>query len=251
MKYESYNTGRRAVFFPEITPIIKILIIANSIVFGFSYISQGINIFFLKNFSLIPNMITTKFQIWRLVTYMFLHADFMHILFNMLFLWWFGSELEKIWGPKLFLKYYFITGILGGAFHLVQPNSPIPVIGASAAVMGILLAYGLKWPNRTVLLWFVLPVKMKWVVLFSVIIAFIGAVDFSHGSGIAHLAHLGGMVVGFIYLNYNRLIWKIKDRQYNKQKQKKKNSFKIINGKGPDLNDFFDDDDNDNNYTVH
>lgn len=250
MQYSGNQYGRRAILMPEITPVVKMLLIANGALFFFTYLSHDLTIFFIKNFSLIPYTVTHHFQVWRLVSYMFLHGGFTHLLFNMLFLWWFGSELEILWGPKLFIKYYFITGLGGGLFHLVQPNSPIPVIGASAAIMGIMLAYGLKWPDRKILIWFVLPVKMKWLVLFSLIVAFLGSVNMTEGYGIAHLAHLGGMVVGFLYLNWNRILWKMRDLRYRKKREQRYKKFTILDGKKKDdLDDFFDD--NNNDHTVH
>lgn len=235
---------------PSTTPAVKALMIINGIFFLLTAFSQEIAYFFIENFSLIPYTVTHDYQLWRLVTYMFLHGGLMHILFNMLFLWWFGSELEKLWGPSVFLKYYFVTGIGGGLFHLLQPNSGIPVIGASGAIMGILLAYGLKWPNRTVLLWFIIPIKMKYLVILSLIIEFLGAMETSGSSGIAHLAHLGGMVVGFLYLNFNRFRWRMKDIKYRRKMSARKNKFEVLHGDKDDFDEFFDDDDN-GKHTLH
>ncbi len=248
--YDSPNYGRRVMLFPEITPVVKVLLIINGVVFFFTYISRSIGLFLISNFSLIPAAVTHDFQAWRLLTYIFLHGSFTHILFNMLFLWWFGSDLEKFWGPKLFLQYFLVTGIGGGLFHLVEPNSFVPVIGASGATMGILMAYGLIWPNRTVLLWFIIPVKMKWLVIFSLGISFMGAIQPNESLNVAHLAHLGGMVVGFIYLHWNKFRWKTKDYFYRKKKGKKRQSYTVIDGeKEYDFYEYMDDDDDD--YTVH
>lgn len=245
MQYNDSRYMRRVILLPEMTPAVKSLIIINAIFFLIMMISRQTAYFFVDQFSLIPYAVTHDFQLWRLVTYMFLHAGMMHILFNMLFLWWFGSDLEKVWGSAAFLRYYFVTGIGGSLFHLLQPNSSIPVIGASGAVMGILLAYGLKWPNRTVLLWFVIPIKMKWLVILSVVIEFIGAINTSGGGGggIAHLAHLGGIVVGFLYLNLNRFRWWAKDIRYRSKESKRKGKFEVINGDKDDFDKFFDDKD--------
>jgi len=243
---------RRAIMLPGMSPVVKMLMIINGAVFVLMFLIRPIYFFSIDYLSLIPYSVTHQFQLWRLVTYMFIHGGLMHILLNMLFLWWFGSELERLWGPVVFLKYYFVTGIGGALFHLLLPNSTVPVIGASGAVMGILIAYGLKWPNRVVLLWFILPVKMKWIVIFSVIIEFIGAINTSGASsGIAHLAHLGGMVVGFIYLNLNRIKWIIKDIFYKRRAAKKRSQFKIYNGEKDPLDSLFRDDDDDEDFTIH
>jgi membrane associated rhomboid family serine protease len=244
LSYDDMRYSRRVIVLPESTPVVKTLIIINAIFYLLMMLSRGTAYFFIDQFSLVPYSVTHEFQLWRLVTYMFLHGGMMHILFNMLFLWWFGSELEKLWGPAMFLRYYFVTGIGGGLFHLFQPNSVIPVIGASGAIMGILLAYGLKWPNRTVLLWFIIPIKMKYLVILSVAIEFIGAINTSGGGGIAHLAHLGGIVVGFLYLNLNRFRWWLKDVRYRKKRSNIKNKFEVLRGDKDDFEKFFDDDDN-------
>jgi membrane associated rhomboid family serine protease len=249
LSYSDPGYSRRMILLPEMTPAVKYLMIINAAFYLLMVISKGTAYFFIDQFSLIPYTVTHEFQLWRLATYMFLHGSMMHILFNMLFLWWFGSELEKIWGAGNFLKYYFVTGIGGGLFHLLQPNSGIPVIGASGAIMGILLAYGLKWPNRTVLLWFVIPIKMKYLVMLSVVIEFLGAMETSGNSGIAHLAHLGGIVVGFLYLNLNRFRWWMKDVRYRRKQAKRKDKFEVLKGDKDDLDKFFDDDDD--SYTVH
>jgi membrane associated rhomboid family serine protease len=249
LNYDDSQYSKRVIVLPESTPVVKSLIIINAVFYLLLIFSKETAYFLISQLSLIPYSVTHEFQLWRLVTYMFLHGGMMHILFNMLFLWWFGSELEKHWGQAPFLIYYFVTGIGGGLFHLLQPNSEIPVIGASGAIMGILLAYGLKWPNRTVLLWFIIPIKMKYLVIISVVIEFIGAINTSGGSGIAHLAHLGGMIVGFLYLNLNRFRWWLKDVRYRKKQSKRKTRFEVLDGEKDILDKYFEEDDN--SHTLH
>ena len=138
-------------------------------------------------------------MIWQPFTYLFFHGGIWHVFINMFVLWMFGSELERIWGKKFFLKYYFMTGVGSGLITvLLSINSSIPVVGASGAVYGILLAYGLIFPNRKVYLYFLIPLKVKYFVLFIGIIAFLSS--FGSNDGISHLTHLSGMIIGLIYL---------------------------------------------------
>jgi membrane associated rhomboid family serine protease len=131
---------------------------------------------------------------------MFLHGGFWHVALNMFVLWMFGSELEREWGSSAFLRYYFITGVGAGLVTMLfSLSSTIPVIGASGAIYGVLLAYGLAYPNRSVYLYFIFPVKVKYFVGFLGIMAFLAS--FQQGlSTISHLTHLSGMVIGGIYL---------------------------------------------------
>lgn len=151
-------------------------------------------------FGLVPYDVTHHLFLWQLGTYLFLHGGLFHILFNMLALWMFGSELEWLWGTKRFVRFYFITGV-GAAIcsTVVAPNSTIPIIGASGAIYGILAAYGILFPDRILLLYFVIPIKAKYFVLILGALAFWSSLNAS-GSGIAHVAHLGGMLFGWLYL---------------------------------------------------
>lgn len=143
-------------------------------------------------------------QLWRIITYMFLHstADFSHLLLNMLALWMFGGALEERWGTKRFIGLYFLFGAgaaLFGVFYLFDPVLRyVPVIGASGAVFGLLTAYAVYYPNRVLLLFFVLPVRAWMIVAGYAALSLLFA--FSQGSGIAHLVHLGGIAVAFIWL---------------------------------------------------
>jgi membrane associated rhomboid family serine protease len=151
-------------------------------------------------FGLVPYDVTHHLFLWQLGTYLFLHGGFFHILFNMLALWMFGSELESLWGTRRFVRFYFITGV-GAAIcsTLVAPNSTIPIIGASGAVYGILAAYGILFPDRILLLYFVIPIKAKYFVLILGALAFWSSLS-ATGGGVAHIAHLGGMLFGWLYL---------------------------------------------------
>jgi membrane associated rhomboid family serine protease len=147
-----------------------------------------------------PSAVWQQGWVWQLVTYMFLHGSFMHILFNMLALWMFGTQLEGDWGSAEFAKYYFFTGIGAGiTTAVIFPNQFFPTVGASGAIYGLLLAYGASYPNRPIFLYFLFPIPAKYfVIIFGVIELFMGFTGTR--SGIAHFAHLGGILFGLIYL---------------------------------------------------
>jgi membrane associated rhomboid family serine protease len=181
----------------EVTPGVKVLLIVNTVVF-FLQLFLPSEILFL--FGLVPSKVWNEFYFWQLFTYQFLHGGLFHLLFNMLALWMFGCDLERRWGSDFFLRYYFVSVIGGGILNaLLVPGQLAPSIGASAGIYGILLAYGLIYPNRIVYFYFLFPIKMKYFVWIIGGIAFYSS--FTAGqSGIAHLAHLGGMIFGYLYL---------------------------------------------------
>jgi Uncharacterized membrane protein (homolog of Drosophila rhomboid) len=149
--------------------------------------------------ALVPNMAIAHGQLWRLVTYLFLHSqDPLHIIFNMLALWMFGIEMEELWGTKRFVTFYFIAGAGAGLFSVLQWNSFI--IGASGAVLALLTAYAYYFPNRTILMFFVFPLPVRWAVVIIGIMSLVGAR--SGAGGIAYLTHLGGIVVAVLYIKY-------------------------------------------------
>ncbi len=158
-----------------------------------------------REFGLTPALVTHRLYLWQLVTYIFLHVSFFHILFNMIGLYMFGSELEQFWGTREFTKYFFICGI-GAALTTVVagPNDLAATIGASGAIFGILLAYGLLFPNRIIYLYMVIPIPAKWFVIIIGAITFLSSMS-AGGSGIAYLAHLGGMLFGLFYLRGGRV----------------------------------------------
>jgi membrane associated rhomboid family serine protease len=159
-----------------------------------------------------PVFVLHRFTVWQLVTYMFLHGGFFHIIFNMLALWMFGAELERIWGTRYFLKFYFVAGIGAGVltvlfsllpFGFAQQLQYADIIGASGAIYGLLLAYALYFPNRPIYMYFVFPIPAK------VFVAIIGAIAFlsslSEAGGIANATHLGGLLVAFLFLKSARI----------------------------------------------
>ncbi len=148
-------------------------------------------------FGLSPTLVVTQFYVWQPFTYMFLHADFMHIFFNMLMTWFLGNTLESAWGPKRFLKYYIVCGLGGAVFSAIFTFSGPPVIGASAAVFGLYLAYAMMFPNSYVYIYFLFPVKAKHLVTFLTVFQLINGI--AGASGIAYFAHLGGMAAGLLF----------------------------------------------------
>src|SRR5262245_11974966 len=139
------------------TPAIKALVIACGVGFVLQILEQLTGSpSLIYNFGLRPIAVTEKFYLWQLVTYMFLHGGFFHILFNMFGLYMFGSELEATWGTRAFTKFYFTCGI--GAAIITVFLSSNPVIGASGAIMGLLVAYGILFPNRLIYLYMIIPI---------------------------------------------------------------------------------------------
>ena len=146
-----------------------------------------------------------NFQIWQPITYMFLHGGLTHLFFNMFLLWMFGKQLELIWGPIKFIRYYLITGI--GAGLLIYIFSDAVTIGASGAIMAVLFAYGYIYPNRILFFWFI-PMKAKYAILILIIMEISQELARNPGDNISHIGHLGGMFIGFIYLKYGNQISK-------------------------------------------
>ncbi|HEX9879985.1 MAG TPA: rhomboid family intramembrane serine protease [Candidatus Binatia bacterium] len=179
------------------TPAVKTLLIANAAFFVFQ---SFMDYTFIYLFGLVPRLVWQEGYLWQLFTYQFLHGGLFHLLFNMLALWMFGCDLERRWGPSFFFKYYFVSAVGGGLLNAAfLPSQSVPSIGASAGVYGVLLAYGLAYPNRTIYFYFLFPIKMKHFVLIIGAISLYSSLMAS-GSGIAHLAHLGGMGFGYLYL---------------------------------------------------
>jgi membrane associated rhomboid family serine protease len=192
------------------TPAVKTVVIICTAVFVLDLFAGGH--FFAPKFGLSPAAVTHQFQVWQLVTYIFIHGSFFHILFNMFGLYMFGSELERLWGTRQFTKYFFICGIGAGLTSVIAtPNSPIPIVGASGALFGLLLAYGVLFPNRIIYLYMIIPVPAKWLVIIIGAIAFLSSMSAS-GTGVAHMAHLGGMLFGFLYLKGGRFLPDLRSR---------------------------------------
>ena len=175
----------------SVTPWVKILLIANASVFLIT-VAVGYGVV-ADLFAFSPGRIWTR--PWGMVTYMFVHAGLWHLLMNLLFIFFFGPPLEARWGSDLFVKFYLICG-LGGVL-LSFAFSGASIVGASAACYGIMLAFALIWPNAPVYVWGLVPVRVKWLVIFLVALSFVSAIGPSR-DGVAHLAHLGGAIAGFL-----------------------------------------------------
>jgi membrane associated rhomboid family serine protease len=189
MAYSGTRFGNPFGF--TITPWVKRLLIINGVLFLLRMAFEPL----IAYLGFLPAAMF--FQPWTVITYMFVHADFFHVFFNMLVLFFFGPPLEDRWGSSEFLKFYLICGVGGALLSLFHWNQPI--IGASAAVYGVMVAFAMYWPDNPVYIWGIFPVKAKWLVTFliglSVFFAVTGA-----AAGIAHLAHLGGCAAAFLYL---------------------------------------------------
>jgi membrane associated rhomboid family serine protease len=171
---------------------------------------------------LLPGLVWHEFYLWQLLTYMFLHGGFFHILFNLLALWMFGGELENLWGSRRFLFYFFFCGIGAGIITvlctviLTPQYQFIPVIGASGAIYGILLAFGWLFPNRLIYVYFLFPIPAKYFVIIFGLIEFFSSIG-GAGGGVSHLTHLGGLLFGILYMLYPTVRQKLR-REYYKRK---------------------------------
>lgn len=220
--------------FSYLPTVVKNLLIINAIMFLADLTMHRFGIE-LSGILGLHFFLASDFMPWQLLTYMFMHGNFTHLFFNMFALWMFGSTLENIWGPKRFLLYYLLCGLGAGLIQegvqyieymvdlshyetvnlsgVIIPMSQylnmMTTVGASGAIYGLLLAFGMMFPNSMIYLYFLVPIKAKWfVIAYAVIELFSGLA--ASGDQVAHFAHLGGMLVGLIII----LIWKKKGRLY-------------------------------------
>lgn len=177
---------------------VKHLLIINIIVFLATIALEKYGLYSITNSMALWSVQSGHFHLWQPLTYMFMHASIDHIFFNMFALWMFGCILENYWGTKRFLIYYLVCGLGAAAVNLlVAPGGP--TVGASGAVYGILLAFGMTFPNEEIYLYFLLPIKAKWFVIGYAAIELFEGVTRSM-DGIAHFAHLGGMLFGLLLI---------------------------------------------------
>ncbi len=209
MRYQYTSPGFRRGFSRPTFTIpsgVKLLVIINIVVFILTELSGQRNILF-SSFGLVPNQVWTNFKVWQLFTYLFVHGGFLHIFFNMFVLWMFGKDLEIQWGKNKFLLFYFTCGIGAGLMTvLFSINSIVPIVGASGAIYGLLVAYGFTYPNRMVYLYGLFPLKVKYMVLGLGVIAFFASLS-ANQSNVSHITHLSGMIIGVLYI-YFILNWK-------------------------------------------
>lgn len=230
--------NRSVSFAPApMTPIVKKLLILNvAIWFFFQVILQGFMRWpVLETFALRPNQVLYEFKIWQLFSYMFLHSmQVSHIVFNMLMLWFFGAELEQRWGKRFFLIYYISCGVgaailyclgIWGYTFFFDPRSAsiaVPVIGASGAIFGLLLAHGILFGERVVYFFMIFPMKTKVFVALMGLIELASMMTASANDGeVAYLAHLGGIIAGFICLQIKALLIRYDSRRKSKAKGRK------------------------------
>jgi membrane associated rhomboid family serine protease len=198
-----HRTTYSSIGYPRWTRAVKIIIIACAITF-LVQIMMGES--FTRTFGLTPWKVVNNGTVWQLVTYIFLHSttSILHILFNMLGLWMFGSELEQVWGTRQFTRFFFVCGIGAGITILIvglllgSEASLVPTIGASGAIYGILLAFGMLFPDR-IIYWVIFPIPAKYFVMILGGIAFFSTI-WASNSGVSHIGHLGGMLCGYIYM---------------------------------------------------
>ena len=204
MRYQYTSPGFRRGFSRPTFTIpsgVKLLVIINIVVFILTELSGQRNMLF-SSFGLVPNQVWTNFKVWQLFTYLFVHGGFLHIFFNMFVLWMFGKDLEMQWGKNEFLLFYFTCGIGAGLMTvLFSVNSIVPIVGASGAIYGLLVAYGFTYPNRMVYLYGLFPLKVKYMVLGLGVIAFFASLS-ANQSNVSHITHLSGMIIGVLYIYF-------------------------------------------------
>jgi membrane associated rhomboid family serine protease len=220
-----------------VTPAVKALLWANIAVYVATLIFHSLPGWL----GLVPKRVIVDHWVWQPVTYMFLHdvRNFTHILFNMLGLWMFGVELERMWGTRFFVKYYAVTGIGAGLVTILVSLLPFDstsalygstIVGASGALFGLLLAFALYYPNRPILMFLLFPVPAKYFVMILGAIAFLTSIQ---GSGtVAAATHLAGIVVGYVYLNIGRggLTAEIKYRYLKWKMNRLRRKFDVYSG---------------------
>jgi membrane associated rhomboid family serine protease len=229
-----YDSSQVQIRLPPFTPAVRALIIANVAVQVLQFLAGPEATFKLQDlFALDPVRVLRQMWLWQPVTYMFLHhpGDIWHLVFNMLTLWMFGGDIESRWGAARFTRYYFICGI-GAGFLTCAANilrsEPSATIGASGAIFGLLLAYAMLFPHRITLFMGLFPMPARVMVgLFAVLqLYFVGA--FSR-SGVAYFAHLGGMLVGWLYLTgwwdprkwIAETKWKVRRRRFKAMERRR------------------------------
>jgi membrane associated rhomboid family serine protease len=230
-----------------ITPAIQWLVIANVAVYlleNFLHVFWGKGAYgwFLMHFGLVPSAVTHGLRIWQPFTYLFLHdiGSIWHILTNMFMLWMFGRELELVWGRTRFLQYYFLTGVGAGLINVIVKTVPIfwghslsdlPTIGASGAIFGILLACAILFPDRQVYL-FPIPVKitMRTLVIIMTALEFLGTFGVG-GDDISHICHLGGMLIGYVYLRRGSFLYNVRNSVSDWKMERNKKRFQVYMNK--------------------
>jgi membrane associated rhomboid family serine protease len=233
-RYPGSSFGIRS-YFPA---GVKWLLIINSAIFVAFFFLGLVSPGFARALLALLGVSASSFlrgMIWQPFTYMYLHdpTGFGHILFNMLTLWMFGADLERDWGTRQFFKYYTLCGVGAGlcdvVVNLVLGSGGGPTIGSSGAIYGILLAFGLLYPTRTVYFSFLFPIQARWFVVIMGVIAFMSS--FNRHSAVSNVAHLGGMLFGFVYLRFrlNRLTlgWNVSSSYQQWRRRRMQRKFQV------------------------
>ena len=190
---------RNPLDWDTLSPTLKFLILANV---GAFVLQWFVGYPLLAIFGLVPQRLLGQGWLWQPVTYLFLHGGVWHLIFNLLAIWMFGMAVEAQWGPVEFIKYYFLTGIGAGLFNvLLEPHAMFPIIGASGAIYGLLVAFAMLYPDAVVWVWFFFPMRAKTMALLFAAIELLTSLS-GTGGRVANLAHLGGMLIGFVYIRY-------------------------------------------------
>ena len=219
--YRAYGGYSRFGYGWGLTPVVKKLILINAAVFfallllkAFAPSLYVLSVYWL---GVVPRETILGLRFWQPLTYLFVHAGFLHIFFNMFGLWMFGSVLERDWGGRRFLRYYLLTGVGAGLLNVAVsllwggPAATVPTVGASGAIYALLLAFGVLYPHQPIFIWFLFPVPARIFVIIFGALAFISALQ-EPGSGVSHISHLGGMLIGLIYLRGGWLLYRIQKR---------------------------------------
>lgn len=232
---------------PPLTPNTRNLIVVCTVIYFVDFFLSHLGVQFSgfnlnEILGLVPALVKQRHWYWQFITYIFMHGHPLHILLNMLILWYFGSEIEMRLGSRQFFQYFLICGIGAGLFNygvniLFTDSSRLghPIIGASGAIFGILAAYGIFFGNRYFLVFFLFPMKAKYFVLIMAGIELVMGVESNAQDNVAHFAHIGGMFVGatYIFLRYLRpsgFGGPGKKRDYEREKLKRQFTL-IVNDK--------------------
>ena len=220
-----------------LTPAIRAIIAVNVALFVLGWFVDPVKLWL----GFVPEQVLTEGRIWQPFTYMFVHGGIFHILFNMLALWMFGVELERMWGTRYFVKFYFVAGVGAAAVQTLLSFLPIAAleqvyytqtIGASGAVYGLLLGYARYFPDRPIYLYFVFPIPAKYFVMIIGAIALLSSTG-EGGSGVAHATHLGGLVAAYLYIKSGgrtHIVSEIKYRYLKWRINKMRRRFDVYSG---------------------
>jgi membrane associated rhomboid family serine protease len=227
-----------------ITAGVRFLLIANFSVFLFQvilnhYWGASAHHRLLMWFGLVPAGVVPGLRIWQPFTYLFFHdvGTIWHIFFNMLLLWMFGKELELVWGRNRFLQYYFLTGVGAGLINVIVKTVPVlfgaafsyvPTIGASGAIFGILIANAILFPDREVM-FFPIPVRIRMRTAVAIMAAFTFLGTFGLGDDkVSHICHLGGMLVGWLYLRRSSFLYRLRNGLSDWKYQRNRKKFEVF-----------------------